>query len=633
MKVLSEPLGRRDVPVLTLGSAAVPLTELQPGDPPQIGPYQLLNRLGNGGMGRVYLGRSPGGRLVAVKVISPELADSADFRTRFAREVAAAQQVSGLFTAPVVDARVDGTMPWLVTAFIRGPSLEEAIARSGPLPAVSVLDLAAGLAEGLGAIHSAGLVHRDLKPTNVILAEDGPRVIDFGISRAAGDTALTRTGLVMGSPGFMSPEQAEGRDVGLASDVFSLGGVLVFAATGRTPFGNGPTAAVVYRIVHGQPDLERIPGPLRALISRCLAKDATQRPTTGQLLAEIEQCRAGVAQLTAKLVDPDGTLILPPPPGPVKEPHGIPHTVASFHTPVAPADVTPVTTPPHAPPLPSAAILQTAARRRRAMILLSSAIVVVLGVVTGLVVWAPWDSSVPSAPTALVAAATSFNSVSFRWSPPTSGPVPDQYLIYQNGRVIGSVPAGVTNYYATGLTPDTAYRYDVVAESGGHRSGPSSVLTTHTGIPPVSAATLTGDWSGNYTITSSSGYASGLQKGNTLSGVWNFSPHCAIGPCPATLSGDLGGTPFTAHLTDAAAVYTGTTPIQYTVCDIGSKQYQNTDKLSFRITVGAGTLVGGGWTASAWSGVMTMTTPSSQCQAGLLTANFSSAKPTKEAGS
>jgi serine/threonine protein kinase len=261
--------------------------ELKPGDPRQVGPYWLLGRLGSGGMGRVFLAQSPGGRHVAVKVIRPELAEQADFRIRFAREVAAARQVSGLFTAPVVDADLDAPVPWLATAYVAGPSLDDTVARHGPLPIASVLALAAGLAEGLQAIHAAGIVHRDLKPSNVLLAEDGPRVIDFGISVAAEEFALTRTGLVVGSPDFMSPEQAQGHPVGPPSDVFSLGAVLVFAATGGGPFGSGPTAALLYRVVHAPPTTQALPGGFRPLVERCLAKDPQQRPSTAQLLSEL----------------------------------------------------------------------------------------------------------------------------------------------------------------------------------------------------------------------------------------------------------------------------------------------------------------------------------------------------------
>ncbi len=265
------------------------MQELQPQDPRQIGPYRLRARLGAGGMGRVYLGLSAGGRAVAVKVVRPELGSDPEFRARFRQEVAVAQRVSGLFTAPVIDADLDGQEPWLATAFVRGPSLAEAVAEHGPLPAESVVGLAAGLAEGLSAIHAAGVVHRDLKPANVLLAEDGPRVIDFGISRAVEAAAgLTRTGLVVGSPGFMSPEQAEGAEVGPPSDIFSLGAVLAFAATGQGPFGVGSTPALVYRVVHGQANLEALPPTVRALAGRCLVKDPSLRPSAAELLAEAE---------------------------------------------------------------------------------------------------------------------------------------------------------------------------------------------------------------------------------------------------------------------------------------------------------------------------------------------------------
>jgi len=273
------------------------LDELQSGDPQRIGPYRLEGRLGSGGMGRVYLGRSPGGRRVAVKTIRAELAGNAEFRARFAREVSAARKVSGIFTAAVVDANLDEPVPWLATSFVPGPSLAEAVTAGGPLSADSMLRLAAGLAEGLKAIHAAGVVHRDLKPSNVILAEDGPRILDFGISRSAGLSALTQTGMVVGSPGFMSPEQAEGREVGPPGDIFSLGGVLAFAATGEEPFGGGSTAALLYRVVHGEPDTGGLPGELRPLIERCLAKDPQQRPTAAQLLAEVSAAQPGTHPL------------------------------------------------------------------------------------------------------------------------------------------------------------------------------------------------------------------------------------------------------------------------------------------------------------------------------------------------
>ena len=306
--------------------------ELQPGDPQLIGPYRLRGRLGAGGMGQVFLGRSAGGRPVAVKVVRAHLATDPEFRARFRREINVARKVSGVYTSPVIDADVDGPMPWLATAYVEGPSLAEAVSQHGPLPPRSVLALAKGLAEGLSAIHAAGVVHRDLKPANVLLAEDGPRVIDFGISRAVEASALTHTGLVVGSPGFMSPEQAEGREVGPPSDIFSLGAVLAFAATGQGPFGTGSTPALVYRVVYSPPNLDHLPAEVRPLVERCLAKDPAQRPTAAQLLAEAgavhpatAATRLDLAAAPTVAAGPDArpyapptmtAAVLPPPGGP-----------------------------------------------------------------------------------------------------------------------------------------------------------------------------------------------------------------------------------------------------------------------------------------------------------------------------
>ncbi|MFF3327000.1 serine/threonine protein kinase [Streptomyces sp. NPDC002889] len=273
------------------------LKPLGAGDPHAVGPYRLVARLGAGGMGRVYLGRSRGGRAVAVKVVRPELAEDHEFRLRFAREVAAARRVNGVFTAGVVDADPDADPPWLATAYVPGLSLDVAVARSGAWPEGPVTSLAAGLAEALEAIHAAGLVHRDLKPSNVLLASDGPRVIDFGISIASEVSAITRTGAVIGTPGFMSPEQLTGRHVGPASDVFALGAVLAFTASGTGPFGTGSAQGLMFRIVYSEPDLAAVPPGLRPLVARCLAKEPEDRPVIGEVLSEMTDA-AGAAQTT-----------------------------------------------------------------------------------------------------------------------------------------------------------------------------------------------------------------------------------------------------------------------------------------------------------------------------------------------
>jgi hypothetical protein len=260
-----------------------------------VGDFRLLHRLGAGGMGRVYLGEAPDGAMVAVKLIRSDLADNPDFRRRFAQEVAAAKRVSGPFTATVVDADPDGPQPWLVTSYVPGPSLADAVTDFGPLPVASVRALAAGLARGLSTVHEAGLVHGDLKPSNVLLGVDGPCIIDFGIARAADSTWLTCNDGVMGSPGFMSPEQAEGLEVGPAADIFSLGGVLAYAASGKPPFGSGSPSALLYRVVYSSASLGHVPSELRPLIEQCLAKDPAGRPGIASLLAALGAAKPGVA--------------------------------------------------------------------------------------------------------------------------------------------------------------------------------------------------------------------------------------------------------------------------------------------------------------------------------------------------
>jgi len=256
-------------------------------DPQHVGPFRIVARLGEGGMGRVYLGRSKTGRAVAVKVVRPDLAGDHDFRRRFTREVEVARTVSGFFAVEVVAADPHASPPWLATAYVPGVPLDEAVDEYGPWPEASVLALGAGLAEALESIHAAGVVHRDMKPSNVLLSADGPRVIDFGISVQVEASRLTQTGVTVGTPAFMSPEQLVGDPVGPASDVFSLGAVLTFAATGTGPFGAGSLPALVYRVVHQEPDLSTLPPTLRSVVARCLDKRPEYRPTASALLDEL----------------------------------------------------------------------------------------------------------------------------------------------------------------------------------------------------------------------------------------------------------------------------------------------------------------------------------------------------------
>ncbi|MGP3689808.1 bifunctional serine/threonine-protein kinase/ABC transporter substrate-binding protein [Streptomyces sp. IBSNAI002] len=348
---------------------------LHPTDPARIGGYRILGRLGAGGMGVVLLGRSSGGALAAVKLVRAEYADDPGFRVRFRREVAVARRVHSRWAVPVVDADTEAPAPWLATEFVPGPPLSDAVARAGGLPADSVRFLGARLAEALGAVHEAGLVHRDVKPANVLLATDGPRLIDFGIARALDDTVLTATDVVIGSPGFLSPEQAQGGHVGPPSDIFSLGCVLAYAATGRRPFGSGPVEAMLFRTVHDAADTAGVPDGLLPAITACLAKTPGDRPTAAQLRDALAQdapgpwLPGGLLQLIAersaqmlRLPDIEPTLATAPaaPPGP--------------------ADTSPADSPPaDSPPADTSPGDTSPARPRRRTLLAAAAATLVAG--------------------------------------------------------------------------------------------------------------------------------------------------------------------------------------------------------------------------------------------------------------
>jgi serine/threonine protein kinase len=306
---------------------------LGPNDPQRVGQYRLISKLGAGGMGSVYLARSDRGRTVAVKLVQPELAAQPEFRQRFQQEVDAARRIGGEWTAPVLDADTQAETPWVATGYVAGPSLHEVVTSTyGVLPERTLRILANGLVHALRDIHAAGLVHRDLKPSNVLITIDGPRVIDFGIARAlnAGGDGLTRTGAAVGSPGFMSPEQCRGELVTPASDVFCLGSVLTFAATGRTPFGeaNSPMTALMLRIVQGERDLSGVPESMRGFIEACLAQEPSARPTLDQLLQWSEDPSdngeepwlpgalvATLGRHAVGLLDSEDPLQVPPQPG------------------------------------------------------------------------------------------------------------------------------------------------------------------------------------------------------------------------------------------------------------------------------------------------------------------------------
>ncbi|WP_158712351.1 protein kinase domain-containing protein [Streptomyces sp. NRRL F-5135] len=305
---MSEPartlLGLRRYDARRTGSAredredAHPMEDLDPADPSVVGGYPLLARLGGGGMGQVYLSRTASGRPLAVKTIRAELGDEPGFEERFVREIRNSDRVRSPWTATVVDYSPAGARPqWLATEYVPAPSLGEWLERYGPLPEPALLSLAAELTGALRAVHGADMVHRDVKPSNVLLARERPRLIDFGVARAADDPRHTRTGGVIGSPGYLAPEQAVGTDVGAPADVFSLAAVVACAATGRGPFsptGTGGSAApaLLYRIVHEEPDLAGVPEKLLPILRDCLAKDPAARPTADQLGERLERVGA-----------------------------------------------------------------------------------------------------------------------------------------------------------------------------------------------------------------------------------------------------------------------------------------------------------------------------------------------------
>ncbi|MFB6840779.1 protein kinase [Streptomyces sp. NPDC056361] len=265
-------------------------------DPRIVGSFRLHRRLGAGGMGVVYLGSDRRGQRVALKVIRPDLAEDQEFRSRFAREVSAARRIRGGCTARLVAADLEAERPWFATQYVPGPSLHDRVAEEGGLRAADVASIGAALSEGLVAVHEAGVVHRDLKPSNILLSPKGPRIIDFGIAWATGASTLTHVGTAVGSPGFLAPEQVRGAAVTPATDVFSLGATLAYAAMADSPFGHGSSEVMLYRVVHEEPQLHGVPDALAPLIRACLAKDPEDRPSTLQLSMRLKEIAAREAQ-------------------------------------------------------------------------------------------------------------------------------------------------------------------------------------------------------------------------------------------------------------------------------------------------------------------------------------------------
>jgi serine/threonine protein kinase len=606
------------------------LDELQDGDPRQVGKYTLLGRLGSGGMGQVFLGRSVGGRQVAVKVIRSDLARDRNFRARFAREVEAASRVSGAFTAPVIDADPDAVMPWLVTSFVRGPSLADAVEQHGPLPLSSVLTLAAGLAEGLAAVHEAGVIHRDLKPSNVLLAADGPRLIDFGISQAADFSQMTLTGMVIGTPGFMSPEQAVGDPVGPASDIFGLGAVLAFAATGEGPYGTGSPAVRQQRVLFSAPRLDNLPAALRPIVARSMTADPAARPTANQFLAELVAAHPSAADQTdwlpAGILPGDGPAAKTPPPpeeaaSPVTQPpdprprpvqeqpvwqEPAPTWRGQAAPPVWPGPPPVPAPPPPAPPPPA----PPPGKRRRRWAVAAIAVAAVVGAGIGVVVALPRPAPPLLRPTGLVTSALTSQSVRIAWAGPASGPLPDRYEVQRNGRNLASVPGKTTGYRVTGLAPDTAYRFRVIAIRGGKRSSPSSVLIATTPTPPLYDAVLhtsgladLTETAGNFTETYNSQFSK-RDVGDTWQESWSFVPDCSSGPCAVQVSGSVTGPQFTTALSRNGSTYSGSVAIDnWWYCGSNINNRMDTI-LNIRLMGVHAKMINGVWSVTSFTGTL-----------------------------
>jgi predicted Ser/Thr protein kinase len=580
------------------------LDELQAGDPRQIGTYTLFARLGSGGMGQVYFGRSLGGRHVAVKVIRADLAQDQSFRARFGREVEAARRVSGAFTAPVIDADPDAPMPWLVTDYVHGPSLGDAVAKHGPLPLRAVLTLAARLAEGLCAVHAAGVIHRDLKPANVLLAEDGPRLIDFGISQAADFAQITSPTTVLGTPGFIAPELVQGDSVGPSSDIFTMGAVLAYAATGELPFGAGPADARTLRVLYLAPDLDNVPAELRPLLERCMAKDPTERPTAGEFLADLVAACPDAADDREDWLPADILAEIRQRP--------LPEETATSRL--------RVTVPPHViPPVPAGRSLRKPwTTRRRVRVTGVAAAVAVLASVVGLLV-APSGHPAATAPTlpppaGLFAVQTTATAVTLGWNSYSNKLLPDQIEILENGKKIAAIPGYYTNYKVAGLRKDTAYHFSTVAVIGAHHSSPSpsyNVINGHiTPQGPLSLADAAFNWVGtvSYKETYSSDDYWIEHVGDKWQDPWDVSTGCDLQACDATLDGSISGISFTATLHRFGAMYTGSAAMnKFFSCSNGSNYQKST--LNIHLTVTKATNVGGQWFITSFKGTLTWNVP------------------------
>lgn len=572
--------------------------ELQDGDPRLVGGYTLQGRLGADEMGQVFLGWSPSGQPVAVKVIHPHLVLDPGFRDRFAREADAARRAVGTFIVPVIDADASAPLPWLATPVVDGPSLATAVPAHGPLPTRSVLALAAGLAEGLRAAHTAGVTHGDLTPANVLLTADGPRLTGFCIARAVDHT---QAGPPPGSAGFLSPEQAEGLEAGPSSDLYSLGAVLLYAATGpRMP----------YFAAH----LDQLSGELRPIIEQCLATDPAARPTAADFLTGLLAAHPAALNLAGWLpasnlptgstpadpaqfgARPSPASATAPAPAPVPAPPAalFPAETITFGGP----QVLAVPAPRVKQPLTAS---QRKLRTRRAWlisIVALACVVVAAGTVYVVHPW-PWPLERPAG---LTASQAGFTSVNLSWSNP--GHTPGKYEILRDGKVTATVPGNVPHFDDKGLTPATSYDFQVVATRGSAKSQPSQNLHAATKTPPTQDGVLDSIVAVAETVTQGADQFTGLPSGTSYTDSWVFASACGVGPCAVKLDGTINQTDFSVTLKPADdGTYTGSANINdYWDCN-GPTDY-SPSALRFTIKPSSAQLVGTQWQATAISGTL-----------------------------
>jgi serine/threonine protein kinase len=485
---------------------------LRPEDPARVGRYTLVARLGAGGMGIVYLGTTEDGRPVAVKLLRPELADDPEFRTRFGREVAALVRVRGVCTVRVVEADTTSSRPFLATEYADGPSLSEYVDAHGPLEPNVLYGLATGLAEALTAIHAAGIVHRDLKPSNVLLTQGGPKVIDFGIAQALDATAVTKTGMTVGSAGFMAPEQVMGQ-AAMASDIFSWGVTVAYAASGQPPFGTGLSEAILYRIMHAEPDLTAVPAALRPHLQAALAKDPQHRPSAEHLLADLTHTptrpQAGYHHPTETVLAQ--TWHPPAPPTPASSP---------------PSARPPAPAPPSAPaPDPALAVSGRPRRRRPVLLAVVLALAILAGAGGTALAFALTERPAPSHGPAAAGATTHSHGPAAAGATAHSQATPTTHPIVH---VSSSTPATATSSSSPTPAVSTSASSSASATPSGSGEIPFLVAGNFTGIEPNSIS-FSAD-AGN--IVSRLTWASwgASATGHGISDIDSCDPNCAQAP-------------------------------------------------------------------------------------------------------